>query len=88
MKYWKITYSNGYCGCDEEEYTEAETIEDAEDYAKDYLEWYSFFDPDDRFVDRNDFDTMDEYYDAVEEYQAEIYYEVEEITKEEYNEIC
>lgn len=88
MKYWKITYSNGYCGCDEEEYIEAETIEEAEDEAEDGLTLYSFFDPDDRFVDENEFDTIDEYYEAFENYQADISYEVEEITKKEYDESC
>ena len=88
MKYWKITYSNGYCGCDEEEYIEAETIEEAEEKAEDGLTMYSFFEPDGRFVDESDFDTMDEYYVAVEEYQMDIFYEVEEVTKEEYNKYC
>lgn len=80
MKYWKITCSNGYCGCDENFYIMAENELEASRMGMDYLEGdYSFYDPDERFVDMGDDNQIEEYYDELD-------YEVEEISKEEFDE--
>jgi hypothetical protein len=86
MRYFKVTYNNGYCGCEEEYYIEAETEEKAIEIANDDIETYGFYDPDSRFVDENDYDNEDDYYQAIEDYQNDIYCDVEEITKEEFEE--
>ena len=39
-KKWKITFSNGYCGCDIEEEFEG-TYEEAVEYANEYLHEYA-----------------------------------------------
>jgi len=85
MKYFKITCSNGYCGCDEEWYEVAEDTATAEDYdLEDYLQGYCFLEPDKRFVDPDDYETEEEYEEAYEEYQEYISVDIEEITREEY----
>jgi hypothetical protein len=86
MKYWRVTYSNDYCGCDEEYYIDVETEEEAIEIANDGIENYSFYDPDSRFIDEDDYDNEDDYYQAVEDYQARISFGVEEITREEFEE--
>ena len=79
MKYYKITCTNGYCGCDENFYIQAES--DSEAWADaDYIcsDEYSFAYPDERFVeDMDDKDEIEEYCMNVEAY-------VEEISEEEY----
>lgn len=85
MKYFKITCSNGYCGCDEEWYEEADDNAIEYDFdLDDYLQGYAFLEPDSRFVDRDDYETEEEYEEAYAEYQAEICVDIEEITREEY----
>lgn len=86
MKYFKVTYNNGYCGCEEEHYIEAETEKEVCEVAQDNIETYSFYEPDSRFVDEYDYDNEDDYYQAVEDYQNDIYFDVEEITREEFEE--
>jgi hypothetical protein len=86
MKYFKITCSNGYCGCDEEWFEEAEDTATADDFnCEDYLQNYGFYDPDARFIDPDDFETEEEYEEAYADYQANISIDVEEITREEYD---
>lgn len=86
MKYFKITCSNGYCGCDEEWYEEAEDTATAEDYnLEDYLLLYDFLVPDERFVDPDDYETEEEYEEAYAEYQEYISVDIEEITRGEYD---
>lgn len=84
--FYKITYSNGYCGCDEEEYIKTDLVgEDLLNYAEDYLiSNYGFYEPDARFVDEEDYDNLDEYYAAVDDYQAECFFDIVECTEEEY----
>lgn len=87
--YFKITFSNGYCGCDEEIYEEFDTEKEAVDYAEEYLTsgWYSFYEPDYRFIgDEDDYDYEEEYLEAYEQYQEDCTYDITEITKEEYEE--
>ena len=87
--YYKMTFSNGYCGCEEEIYEEFNTREEAEEYADEYLTngMYAFYEPDSRFVgNEEDYDSEEEYWEAVDEYQAECGYSIKEITKEEYEE--
>lgn len=87
MKYFKATYSNGFCGCDEDMYIKAETEIEAEEEAWDNIEIYSFYEPDSRFVDEpEDFDDDEDYWQEVEFYQENITVMVTEITKEEYEE--
>jgi hypothetical protein len=86
MKYFKVTYNNGYCGCEEEHYIEAENEAEANALALDDIECYSFYDPDFRFVDEDDYEDKVDYLLAVEDYQEDIYFDVEEITKEEFEE--
>jgi hypothetical protein len=85
MKYFKITCSNGYCGCSEEWYEVAEDTATAKDFDyEDYFQNYSFYDPDSSFIDPDDFETEEEYEEACREYQDEISFNVTEITREEY----
>lgn len=85
MKYFKVTYYNGYCGYDENNYFTAEDGEAAYEAAERNIgEWYCFYEPDYRLVDEDDYETEEEYEQAVEDYQNDIYFEIEEITKEEY----
>lgn len=76
MKYWKVTCYNGYCGYDEDFYVMAENELKASRIGLDY---YSFYDPDERFIDMGDDDQVQEYYDNLG-------YDVEEISKEEFDE--
>ena len=85
--YIKIVYSNGYCGCDEEEYLEVANEKEALIALEDGVCNYGFFEPDSRFVD--DYEISEEEYEtAYEEYQNGCYENSywEEITKEEYEE--
>lgn len=87
--YCKIIFSNGYYGCDEEIYEEFNTIEEAEEYADEYLTggMYSFYEPDSRFIGyAEDYESEEEYFEAYDEYQADCGYYIKEITKEEYEE--
>ena len=81
MKYFKVTCTNGYCGCDENFYITAENERDAWEEAEEILtNEYSFWDPDSRFVDDlENWDELEEYYENCEAF-------VDEITKEEYEE--
>lgn len=87
--YFRLTYSNGYCGCEETEYAEFENESEAWDYLlEEGIYLYDFYEPDDRFVNEDDYESDEEYYEAVEEYQDAIHDNsyVTEITKEEYEE--
>jgi hypothetical protein len=77
--YYKITCTNGYCGCDENFYIEAENNSDAWDEANEILENdYSFIYPDERFVyDMDDEEELENYAEGVDVF-------VEEISKKEY----
>lgn len=79
MKYWKCTYYNGFCGCDEDFYYTAEDEDEAEELGYEYRDMYSFAEPDSRFCDPDDEDEVDDYYDGIS-------FEVEEISKEEFEE--
>lgn len=85
MAYFEVIYSNGYCGCDETHYIEAENEGEAIDIACGNIELYGFYDPDSRFIDRDDYESDEEYYEAIEEYQGDIEVIVNEISEEEYN---
>ena len=84
----KMTFSNGYGGCDEEIYIKCNddwSNSDLEDYAGEYLRGqYGFYEPDARFVDERDYDTEEEYNEAYAEYQDNCYYNYEDCTEEEY----
>ena len=78
----RITYSNGYCGCDETEVLEVENMEEAEAYANEntyqYGESYEYVATgwDEDFESEED---RDYYYENCT-------YFIEEITEEEYQE--
>ena len=89
--YFKIVFSNNYCGCEEEIYEEFNTEEEAEEYAEEYLTggMYSFYEPDSRFIGyEEDYESEEEYLEAVDQYQEECNFYVTEITKEEYEEVA
>lgn len=86
MKYFRVTYNNGYCGCEEEYYINAETEKEVIEIASDNIETYSFYEPDSRFVDEYDYDNEDDYLQAVENYQEDISFDIEEITRKEFEE--
>ena len=88
MKFFRVTYGNGYCGCDDDIYIAAETLAEAEDYASENIaEAYIFYDDWSQCIDEpEDYESEDEYWEAVEEYQAECCVrEIIEISEEEYN---
>lgn len=78
----RITYSNGYCGCDNEEVLEVENIEEAEAYAQDaihdYAETYEYV----ATGWERDFESEEER----DSYYEDCSYSIEEITEEEYQE--
>ena len=81
--YIKVTYSNGYYSCEEEDYTEVIDAKEADEYVRDGVLSYGFFEPDDRFIDTDD----EEEYEAYQEECFENSY-WEEISEEEYKENC
>lgn len=88
MKFFRVTYGNGYCGCDDDIYIAAETLAEAEDYAiENMVEGYIFYEDWSQCLDEpEDYESEEEYLEAIEEYQAECYVEkVVEISEEEYN---
>lgn len=94
MHYYFGTYSNGYCGCDEE-FLLCGNEDELEMYKifEDSLDsMYGFAYPDERFIniDREDYDSEEEYDEAWNEAE-EVYRDqcfedssLEEITKEQY----
>lgn len=75
----KITCSNGFCGCDEEFFEEVENVEEADEVAVEYLNnEYSFSDPDDRFCETEDEESIEDYYENLTVWW-------EEISEEEFN---
>lgn len=78
-KYYKITCSNGYCGCNEDYYEKIEDGEDIDNIASEYLDCYSFHDPDGRFCDMENEEDVENYYDN-------LMVDYQEITKGEYQE--
>lgn len=77
--YYRITCTNGYAGCDEDFYIEAESDNEAWADADDICSnEYSFADPDERFIE--DMDNWDE----IEAYCMNVEAFIEEISKEEY----
>lgn len=80
MKYWKVTCSNQFAGCDETFYFEAKNEAEAECIGSDFLEdEYSFYNPDERFIDMDNEEEVEDYYN-------DLMYWVKEISKEEYDE--
>lgn len=88
--YFKITYSNGFCGCDEEDFIIADCEEDAWQWFEDNVDKYGFYD-DERMLDETLFEENDggDYNTdaAWEAYWEDIraYSNIVEITEEEYN---
>lgn len=86
--YIKMTFTNGYCGCDEKIYRKFPndwTNSDLEDYGTEYLyNWYGFYEPDSRFVDEDSYETNEEYEEAYADYQENCEFYYEDCTEEEY----
>lgn len=93
-KYYKLSGSNGYCGCDFEEYiedevenlTEDDLYEMAREYSNDNAYSYEYLATED--ICREDYETDTEYdegiEDAIQWYWDGVFYGVDEITEEEY----
>lgn len=96
MNYYFGTYSNGYCGCDEEYLLSGneEELEMCKIFEDSMDAMYSFIYPDERFINiyREDYDSEEEYEEAREEAEEEYrdfcfeYSSIEEISKEQYEE--
>lgn len=89
--YFLITCSNGYCGCNEDYIGIFESDLDAYDAAEDILfNYYSFAEPDNRFlnidVDEDDEDYDEAYEEAYEVYREDLFVEVTPISEEEFDE--
>ena len=85
--FYKITFSNGYAGCDEEIYIKINSETEAYNYADEYLTngWYSFSEPDDRFVGNiEDYETENDYYYEIDCYYEGVTYSLEECSEEEF----
>lgn len=88
--YFKITYSNGWSGCDEEHFIIVDCEGDAWQYFEDNIDNYGFYD-DARMLDETLFEEEDDgdynTDDAWDAYREDIraYSSVDEITEEEYN---
>lgn len=89
MRYWKITMSNNYCGCDEVELLKTEDEDDLTYSGDEFLQGYSFYEPDSRFIgNEEDYDTEEEYLEAYDSYIEELSVDIEELTYEDYLEEC
>lgn len=79
MKFIKFSCTNGYCGCDGQEYdiylentTDKELCELADEYAQDYESMYYYLATSE--ISEDDYDTVGEYNQAIED-ALEDYYE-------------
>ena len=81
MQYFIGTYSNGYCGCDEEEYIIADSIEQAEKFMAANLVDYGW----DYYFYCEEYDEEDE--DFEETYWDNITFDVRKATAEEIEDI-
>ena len=89
MRYWKVTMNNGYCGCEEIELIKTEDEDDLTYSGNEFLQGYSFYEPDKRFIgEEDDYDTEEEYFDAYDSYMEGLTVDIEELTYEEYLEEC
>lgn len=89
MRYWKITMNNGFCGCEEVELVKTADDEDLTYTCGEYLQGYSFAEPDSRFIgDEEDYETEEEYQEAYDYYISELSVDAEELTYEQYLEEC
>ena len=81
-KYYKIMYNNGFCGCDEEDYIKCDD-EEINEYAIEGLyNYYSFSEPDSRFLSEEDYESYEDMYeDYIQNYLDVTWIEV---TEEEY----
>ena len=86
-KYVKVTFSNGYCGCNQEEYYKCkDTMSDRDidrGLYEEMTQTYSFYEPDSRFVE--ECDNEEEYQENVEAYQADCSYDWHYVSEEEYH---
>ncbi len=77
MRYFKCTWCNGFWSCEEDFYYTAKDEKAAENIAEDYREDYDFSEPNESFCDMDDEDAIEGYYEG-------LYFYVEEITKEDF----
>lgn len=78
----RISYSNGYCGCDETEVLEVEDMKEAETYAAENVYQYGESYEHVACGWGNDFDSEEDR----DYYYENCTYDIEEITEEEYQE--
>lgn len=89
MRYWKITMNNGYCGCKEVELIKTEDEDDLTYSENEFLQGYSFYEPDSRFIGEEDeYETEEEYQEAYDDYMEGLSVDIEELTYEKYLEEC
>lgn len=89
MRYWKITMDNGFCGCEEIELVKTADTEDLTYCGDEYLQGYSFYEPDARFIgEEDDYDSEEECQEAYDSYIEGLSVNIEELTYEEYLEEC
>lgn len=84
--YFRITYNNGYCGCDQEEIVKVADKDRAHELAGEGYNDYMSSWEDERFVDypdRDDYEDEEDYYEdydlAIENYYEGGGYTVEEV---------
>ena len=83
--YFKITYQNGYCGCDEEYCIKANTEEEAIKYAGEAMpDLYPFYDDASQCInDIEDYDDEEEYWEDFAAYQENCDFMITELSEEE-----
>lgn len=83
--YFEVTFSNGYCGCDETIYIEAKDEKEVEEYAANYMsELYpAYEDASQCLNDIEDYENEEDYWEDFACYQAECDFMITEISEEE-----
>lgn len=89
MRYWKITMDNGFSNCKEVKLEKTADNEDLTYYDNEYLQEYSFYEPDSRFIgEEEDYETEEDYQEEYDYYMDGLCVDVEELTYEEYLQEC
>lgn len=81
MKYYRIEFENGYCGCQQEDYIKAESYDEAVEYARE--EVYSYAESYSHVAFGWDEEPTEEEQD---DYLEGCSYSISEISKEEFEE--
>ena len=83
--YFKITYQNGYCGCDEDYCIKANSEKEAEEYAAEAMpDLYCFFEDASQCLnDMEAYDSEEEYWEEFDYYQENCTFAIRELSEEE-----